>query len=81
MRGRKHNFVSQVTKINYKPLMHELVDRGMTKADLRRETGLSTTAIVAISKGKPIPMESLLSICKFLSCDVQDVMQIESFGD
>lgn len=78
MRTRRKNTLSKEAIIDYTPLLKELGSRRMSKTDLRKSVGLSTTAIVSISKGNPIPMESLLKICKYLECDVPDVMRIHS---
>lgn len=80
MRNGKVNIVSEQTEVDYRPLMHMLVDRKMGRGDLRKLLNLSTTAILCISTGKPMPMESVLRICKLFNCDINDILRIKSFS-
>jgi DNA-binding Xre family transcriptional regulator len=65
-------------KISYKRLWKLLIDKDMTRRDLRRMTGISTTAIAKMGKGENIHTDLLLRICKVLNCDLSDIMEIEN---
>ena len=52
--------------VNYNKLWKLLVDKGMTKTDLRMKTGMSTSTLAKISKNEKVSLEVILSICKVL---------------
>ena len=62
--------------ISYKKLWKLLIDKDMTKMDLRQATGVSTATIARMSKDEPISMEVLMKICKVLNCNMGDVVDV-----
>ena len=62
--------------ISYKKLWKLLIDKDMTKMDLRQATGVSTATIARMSKGEPVSMEVLMKICKVLNCNMGDVVDV-----
>lgn len=64
-------------RISYKKLWKILIDKNMTRRDLRRLTGISTTSIAKMGKGENIYTDNLLRICKVLKCDITEIMEIE----
>ena len=62
--------------ISYKKLWKLLIDKDMTKMDLRRATGVSTATIARMSKDEPVSMEVLMKVCKVLHCNVGDVVDV-----
>lgn len=58
----------------YKKLWKLLIDRDMTRADLRKKTGISPATIAKMSKGETIGANVLERICAAMQCDVGDVM-------
>jgi DNA-binding Xre family transcriptional regulator len=64
-------------KISYKKLWKILIDKNMTRRDLRYMTGISTTSIAKMGKGENMQTDVLLRICKALKCDVTEIMGIE----
>lgn len=63
--------------INYNKLWKLLIDRSMTKTQLRIEAGLTTNALAKLGKNESVQVETLLKICKVLDCSVDDIMEIE----
>ena len=59
---------------NYKKLWKLLIDKGMTKTDLRMKTGMSTSTLAKMSNNENVSMEIILRICEILECNVGDVM-------
>ena len=47
-------------EISYKPLWHTLLERGMSKEDLRIKAKLTTTAIANMGKDRNVSMATLL---------------------
>ena len=63
--------------ISYKKLWKLLIDKDMTKMDLRQATGVSTATIARMSKDEPVSMEVLMKVCKVLCCNVGDIVDVE----
>lgn len=62
--------------ISYKPLFKLLLDKGMTKTQLREEIGFSTSALAKMSKGEYVSLETIEKICKYLDCKIENVIEI-----
>ena len=60
---------------SYKPLLKMLVEKEMTKTDLRKATGMSINTLAKISNNEYISMATLDSICSYLHCRVEDVIE------
>ena len=63
--------------ISYNKLWKILIDRKMSKTDLRRVSGISTASLAKLGKGENVTTDVLLKICKALDCDITDIMEIE----
>ena len=63
--------------INYKPLFRLLLDRDMTKTQLREAVGFSSATLAKMSKGEYISLETIENICKYLNCKIEDVIEIQ----
>ena len=61
--------------ITYKKLWHLLLDKGMSRQDLRLKTGLSTASLAKLSQGENITTDVLLRICEALDCNITDIME------
>ena len=51
-----------------------LIDKGMTKTALRKQTDMSTTTLAKLGKNEPVSLEIILRICEVLECNIGDVM-------
>ncbi len=58
----------------YKPLWKLLIDRGMTKTELRLLAGLSTSTIAKMGKDEYVSMEVLDRLCACLNCQPGDLL-------
>ena len=67
--------------ISYKKLWKLLIDKDMNKQDLMAVTGISTTTITKLNKGRNVNTDILVRICNALKCDVSDIMEIIPEGD
>ncbi len=68
--------VKQAMKISYKPLWKTLIDKNMSKKDLRLQAHLTTNHIANMGKGEHISMPTLIKICETLNCDISDVIAL-----
>lgn len=53
---------------SYNPLWKILIDKGMTKEDLRTALNLSPNTIAKMGKGENISMSVLHRICEYFNC-------------
>lgn len=60
--------------LSYNSLWKELIDRGMTKTDLRLAAGMSSVTLAKLSKGEPVTVSTLERICRVLDCDIGDII-------
>ncbi|MDT3767774.1 helix-turn-helix transcriptional regulator [Gleimia hominis] len=62
--------------ITFKPLWKLLIDREMTREDLRHATGLSAATIAKLGRGGNVTTDVLSRICKALNCDIADICEV-----
>lgn len=62
-------------KASYKKLWKLLVDKDMSKADLHRASGLSSSTMTKLRKGEDVSMEALRKICTALECNIADIVE------
>lgn len=60
--------------ISYMKLWHLLLDRHMSKTDLKRASGISTASIAKLGRGENIQTDVLLKICNALNVSISDIM-------
>ena len=62
-------------QISYKPLWKLLIDRDITKGELRIRAGISTRALAKLGKNEDVSTDVLRKICTALDCDLSDIME------
>lgn len=60
--------------VSYNKLWKLLVDKKMSKADLRKATGVSPNTITKMNKDEEVALAVLGRICKELDCDYADIV-------
>lgn len=60
---------------SYKPLWKTLVDKNLSKKDLRIAIKASPATIAKMSRDEFVAMDVLDRICNFLDCEISDVVQ------
>ena len=66
---------------SYDKLWKLLIDRKITKTEMRQQTGISTNMLAKMGKQMPVSMEALAKICNYLGCGLDDVVEIFSFTE
>ena len=61
---------------NYNKLWKMLIDKGMTKTELRVQAGISTNILAKMGKNESVSLESLAKICVALHCTLDEVVEI-----
>ena len=62
--------------VRYNRLWKMLIDKGMTKTEMRIQSGISTGALAKLGKNENVNTEILVKICKVLECNIEDIMEI-----
>lgn len=63
--------------VSYNKLWKLLIDKGMTKTDLRLAADISTTTLAKLGKSETVSMDVMLRICKVLDCNIGDIIDAE----
>lgn len=63
-------------EVCYNGLWKQLIDRRMTKTQLRLAVGLSTVTLARMNKGQKIRVSTLNRICDFMGCEPDGIMEI-----
>ena len=66
---------------NYNRLWKLLIDKGMTKTQMRKAAGISTNILAKMGKGEPVAMDSLAKIATALQCGLDDIVEIQGVVD
>ena len=62
--------------ISYNRLWKLLIDKGMTKTQLREKANISTVTLAKLGKNETVSMDILLRICKELDCEFDEIVEI-----
>lgn len=61
---------------SYNKLWKLLIDKNMTKTEMRKQAGISTNILAKMGKSEPVSMESLAKICVLLDCSLDNIVEI-----
>ena len=61
--------------VSYKILWKLLIDKDMTKTQLRIASGVSSSTMAKMTRGEDIQVSVLVRLCQTLKCDVGDIVQ------
>jgi DNA-binding Xre family transcriptional regulator len=62
-------------KVSYKKLWILCAEREMSKAELRRQAGLSSATFTKLRKNQEVNLSVLLKIADVMNCDAGDMME------
>lgn len=62
--------------ISYNKLWKQLIDKNMTKTDLRLKADIGTSTLAKLGKNEQVSLDVLMRICKILDCDISDIMEL-----
>ena len=60
--------------VSYNKLWKMLVDKKMSKADLRKASGVSPNTMTKLRRDEPVMLNVLDKICVTLNCNYGDIM-------
>ncbi len=62
-------------KISYKKLWVQLIEKDITKKQLREDLKLATGTMAKLNSGEEVALSVLLRICDYLNCDIGDICE------
>ena len=63
-------------KASYDKLLKLLIDKKMTKTELRKQAKISSSTLAKIGKQEMVSSEVLMKICNVLSCDISNIVEL-----
>ena len=66
---------------NYNNLWKLLIEKGMTKTELRVKAEMSTSTLAKMGKNEVVSMNVIIKICEILDCNVSDVMTVDKISE
>ena len=63
---------------SYNKLWKLLIDKHMTKTQMRKAAGISTNILAKMGKDESVSMDSLAKICVALDCTLDDIVEIST---
>ena len=62
--------------ISYNKLWKMLIDKGITKTEMRKQVGLSTSVLAKMGKNETVSMDTLARIATAMHCGLDDIVEI-----
>ena len=62
--------------ISYKKLWVLLIEKDITRAQMRRDLKIATGTMSKLNKGEEVALSVLLRICEYLECDISDICSV-----
>ena len=61
--------------VSYNKLWKLLIDKKMSKAELRRATGISPNTMTKLNRDEEVTLSVLSKICEILNADIGDIIE------
>ena len=68
-------------QIRYNKLWKLLVDKKMSKCDLRKAIGVAPNTLTKLRRDEEVSMTILIRICEHLDCDIGDIVSLENIDE
>ena len=62
-------------KVSYKKLWKLLIDKNMSKADLRKAAEIAPNTMTKLRRDEEVSMSVLIKIASYLDCDISDICE------
>lgn len=62
--------------LNYNNLWKTLIDKGMKKGELCKQTGISSSTLAKMNRNEPVSLSIILKICETLDCSIEDIVTV-----
>ena len=64
--------------VSYKKLWKLLIDKDMTKTQMRIIADIASGTLAKMNKDEPVSMDVMFRICKALNCEFNDIVDIKN---
>ena len=64
-------------QVNYKKLWKMLIDKDMSKAELREKTKIAPSTFHKMSNNEYVSLDVLVRICSVMKCGLDDIVEME----
>lgn len=68
-------------KICYNKLWKLLVDKKMSKGELRKRIGFAPNTLTKLRRDEEVSLSVLIRICEYLECDIGDIIELVTVED
>ena len=65
-------------RMSYNKLWKLLIDKDMTRSEMRKMAGISSSSLAQLGKGENVATDVLLRICEALGCGLNDIAEVIS---
>ena len=62
--------------VSYNRLWKMLIDKGITKTEMRKKAGISTSVLAKMGKNETVSMDTLARITVVMNCGLDDIVEI-----
>ena len=62
-------------RISYNKLWYKLIEKNMTREQLRIKSGVSSNTMAKLGRGENVTTTVLLKICIILDCGIEDILE------
>ena len=69
------NIGGVLVPFSFNPLWKMLIDKGMTKENLRVDLGLSPSTMAKMGKGEYVSLEVVHRLCEYFNCQPGDLIE------
>ena len=66
--------------LNYNKLWKLMIDKGISKTQLIKMTGISTNSLSKLGKNESVQLAIILKICKVLECMIDDIVDYKFYN-
>ena len=63
-------------RVSYKKLWKLLIDKDMTKGQMRQKSGITTNSLAKLGKDEAVRVDVLAKICGVLNCNIEDIVEV-----
>lgn len=66
--------------VSYNKLWKLLIDKGVTKTEMRKAAGFSTSVLAKMGKNENVSINTLAKITTILECGLDDIIEINTYS-
>lgn len=59
---------------DYKPFFKTLIDKEVTREQIKKDLQLSPTTMAKLAKGENVSMIVLDKLCQYLNCEIENII-------